>query len=264
MSQRLAGKAAAKATASANSRLPQNSRLPRPTVSWPGALAFSGWLPTVLGFVAWLPVVRISGGVPERDTQRLPTSLPWRSPRAWFISVFFGSQSLLYLSVLTWLPPLYVDRGLRPDSAGLLLLVLNLAQIPASIGSPALADRTEDRWPWLAVTTSLATGGFAGISVFPLLAPWVWVLLLGIGLGGLFALSLTLPADNAPDADEAGRLAATTLHRVHFVFSGTICGRRAAPGDGKLRGLVRRASRAQLRAAPCLDRAPAAGLLLVG
>jgi CP family cyanate transporter-like MFS transporter len=68
------------------------------------------------------------------------------------------------------------------------------------------------------VTTSLATGGFAAISVFPLLAPWVWVLLLGIGLGGLFALSLTLPADNAPDADEAGRLAATTF-RIGYILS---------------------------------------------
>ena len=58
------------------------------------------------------------------------------------------------------------------------------------------------------MTTLLATGEFAAISVFALLAPWVWVLLLGIGLGGLFALSLTLPADNVPDADEAGRRAA--------------------------------------------------------
>ncbi len=104
-------------------------------------------LPTVLGFVASLPVMRISGGVPERDAQRLPTSLPWRSPRAWFISVFFDSQSLLYLSVLTWLPPLYVDRGLSPDSAGLLLSVLNLAQFPALIGIPALAEPRKTAGP---------------------------------------------------------------------------------------------------------------------
>jgi MFS transporter, CP family, cyanate transporter len=131
---------------------------------------------------------------------------------AWFISVFFGSQSPLYLFLLTSLPPLYVDRGLSPDSAGLLLSVLNLVQIPASIGIPALADRTHGRPLAVAGGDHLARHRrVPAISVFPLLAPWVWVLLLGIGLGGLFALSLTLPADNAPDADEAGRLAATTF-----------------------------------------------------
>jgi CP family cyanate transporter-like MFS transporter len=42
-------------------------------------------------------------------------------------------------------------------------------------------------------------------------APWAWVVVLGLGVGGLFPLALTLPLDYSADADEAGRLTAMTF-----------------------------------------------------
>jgi CP family cyanate transporter-like MFS transporter len=38
-----------------------------------------------------------------------------------------------------------------------------------------------------------------------------WVVVLGLGIGGLFPLALTLPLDYSADADEAGRLTAMTF-----------------------------------------------------
>jgi CP family cyanate transporter-like MFS transporter len=42
-------------------------------------------------------------------------------------------------------------------------------------------------------------------------ARWTWVIVLGLGIGGLFPLALTLPLDYSADADEAGRLTAMTF-----------------------------------------------------
>jgi MFS transporter, CP family, cyanate transporter len=151
----------------------------------------------------------------QSDTAAGPdVSLPWRSRRAWLVSLFFGSQSCIYYSSLTWLAPLYSSRGLGEGQAATLFTVFMLAGIPASLFIPALADRWEDRRPWLALAVTFNILGLGGVGLAPLVtpwAPWVWVIMLGIGTGGLFPLALTLPVDNSADEEEAGRLTAMTF-----------------------------------------------------
>jgi CP family cyanate transporter-like MFS transporter len=181
---------------------------------WPGALA-SWSLLAVLAAVFWLPFASGTRGMQQADTGAgESTSLPWRSGRAWLVSLFFGSQSCIYYSSLTWLAPIYVDRGLDGGQAATLLTVFALVGIPASLLFPALADRSGDRRPWLALTVAFDILGLAGVWLMPLAtpwAPWAWAVALGIGTGGLFPLALTLPVDNSADAEEAGRLIAMTF-----------------------------------------------------
>lgn len=181
---------------------------------WPGALA-SWSLLAVLAAAFWLPFASGTRAMQQADTGAgMSTSLPWRSGRAWLVSLFFGSQSCIYYSSLTWLAPIYVDRGLDGGQAATLLTVFALVGIPASLLFPALADRSGDRRPWLALTVAFDILGLAGVGLIPLATPWVpwaWAVALGIGTGGLFPLALTLPVDNSADAEEAGRLIAMTF-----------------------------------------------------
>jgi MFS transporter, CP family, cyanate transporter len=181
---------------------------------WPGALA--SW--SLLALVAaafWLPFAFRHSTTQQSETAAgALTSLPWRSRRAWLVSLFFGSQSCIYYSSLTWLAPLYSSQGLSEGQAATLFAVFMIAGIPASLLIPALADRWEDRRPWLALTIAFDILGLAGVALIPLAtlwAPWVWVVALGIGAGGLFPLALTLPIDNSADEEEAGRLTAMTF-----------------------------------------------------
>jgi CP family cyanate transporter-like MFS transporter len=181
---------------------------------WPGALAFWALL-AVPAAAFWLPLAW--GGRPTSrsdDTAGASVSLPWRSGRAWLVSLFFGSSSCIYYSSLTWLTPLYVNGGLDEGRAATLLTVFALVGMPASFLIPALADRSEDRRPWLALTIFFNILGLVGVGLIPLVttwAPWAWAVALGIGTGGLFPLTLTLPIDNSADAEEAGRLTAMTF-----------------------------------------------------
>jgi len=128
--------------------------------------------------------------------------------------LFFGSQSCIYYSSLTWLSPLYSSQGLGERQAAMLFTVFMLVGIPASLLIPALADRWEDRRPWLALTIAFDIVGLAGVALIPLAtpwAPWVWAVALGIGVGGLFPLALTLPVDNSADEEKAGQLTAMTF-----------------------------------------------------
>jgi CP family cyanate transporter-like MFS transporter len=126
----------------------------------------------------------------------------------------------LFFSSLTWIAPLYVDQGLGEGRAGLLLAVFALVRVPSAFVFPALADRSGDRRPWLALTLILATFGFCAMGIVPLATPWAplaWVVVLGLGVGGLFPLALTLPLDYSADADEAGRLTAMTFFVGYIV-----------------------------------------------
>jgi CP family cyanate transporter-like MFS transporter len=201
---------------------------------WPGALA-SWSLLAVMAAAFWLPFASGSRAIQQPDAAGAVTSLPWRSGRAWLVSVFFGSQSCIYYSSLMWLAPLYSNSGLDEGQAATLLTVFALMGMPASLLIPALADRWEDRRPWLVLTLVFNIIGLAGSGLIPLAtpwAPWVWAVALGIGAGGLFPLALTLPVDNSASAEEASQLTAMTF------FVGYMLSALGPPAAGGLRDLT--------------------------
>jgi CP family cyanate transporter-like MFS transporter len=167
---------------------------------WPGALA--AWsLLAVVAAIFWSPLASRARSSPRPRGEHEQARLPWRSGRAWSVALFFGAESCLFFSSLTWIAPLYVDQGLDEGCAGLLLAVFALVRVPSAFVFPALADLSGDRRPWLALTLILITFGFCAAGLVPLAtpwAPWAWVVVLGLGIGGLFSLVLTLPLDYPP------------------------------------------------------------------
>jgi MFS transporter, CP family, cyanate transporter len=95
--------------------------------------------------------------------------------------------------------------------SGFLLTLFTVVQILGAFALPALADRSRDRRPALALALVTTGVGLAAIVLFPLASPWTFTTLLGFGIGGLFPLALTLPLDYSPDPDAASRLTAMTL-----------------------------------------------------
>lgn len=103
---------------------------------------------------------------------------------------------------MTWLAPYYEARGWTAHDAGLLLAGWSVAQIPAALLVPVLAERRRDGRGWTAVTLACGLAGTLGVLVapeLPVLGPWPWVLLLGVGAAG-FALGLAMIAWRSPGA----------------------------------------------------------------
>jgi CP family cyanate transporter-like MFS transporter len=137
--------------------------------------------------------------------------LPWGSVVAWRVTLYMGFQSLLYYAALTWLPSLYVAAGWSAGRAGLLLGLFSFTQIFSALAVPALADRTGDHRPWLALSVGTTTVMLAVVGLVPAAAPWLWVAVLGLGVGGMFALALTLLVKLAPTAAAAASLSGMAL-----------------------------------------------------
>lgn len=173
-------------------------------VAVPLAVALGGWsfslavwaVPAVLAVALWTPIAR-----------RVPTgaagtaALPWRDPFARLTACYQAGTSVMFYGWLTWLSPYYEGRGWSPASAGLLLAVWSVTQIPAALLVPAMAERRR-RWRfWSALTLGCGLAGTLGAMLLPEPpgGPWVWAVLLGIGVGAGFPLGLTVIAWRTPD-----------------------------------------------------------------
>lgn len=172
---------------------------------WRLGLAF--WaLPAVLAmlFWMWLPNHR-------EAPQTADGGMPWGQPRAWLVSAYFALQAGLFYATATWIVARYQEAGLDLLYSNSLFSLSMLVGIPASFGLPWLAQRLGNRYGLLigcGVATSVA---LAMVTFAPTWIPEVAVTLLGIGLGGSFALALMLPLYEADSPLAVSRWTAMML-----------------------------------------------------
>ncbi len=177
--------------------------------SW--SLSIGAWgLPAVAAVVVcWLAAHRAAARRRAADTapeERLP--LPWRHPTGWLVAVYMSLQSWQFYSQLAWVAPFYESRGWTPTRAGLLLAVFSAAQVLSGVLGPVLAHRLPDRRPVLLASVGSVTVGVLGVLLAPEAASWLWVALLGMGLGSGFAMGLVLFADYSRSPAGSARLSA--------------------------------------------------------
>ena len=165
-------------------------------------------LVSVVSIVAWIVLV----GVGRRDVRSgvVARRLPWRDPTAWMLVIVFGLQSVLFYGVVAWLPNAFVERGWDEASAGLLIGVFNGVGLITTIGLPLVADRLGTRRSQLVVSSAIAVVALVAIIGAPDLA-FLWVSILGLALGAVFPLVLTLPLDVTDDPARVGSVAAMML-----------------------------------------------------
>ncbi|MHB8587459.1 MAG: MFS transporter [Candidatus Dormibacteraceae bacterium] len=168
------------------------------------ALALAIWaVPAAIAFALWLPQLR----QPRPGDRAAGSDIGLlKDLQAWQITLFFGLQSALFYTLLSWLPTIYRDLGTNPAAAGGVLAVMSTVGIAGNFAAPLLANRFGR--PRLAVMCAggLTMLGLIGVLVAPSQLALVWATLLGIGTGGTFSLTLLLIASRARDAATAARL----------------------------------------------------------
>ena len=128
--------------------------------------------------------------------------------RAWLLAIFFGLGTASYTCVLAWLAPYYVEQGWSEQSAGLLLGFLTAMEVVSGLITPAIANRRQDKRAVVAVLLVLIIAGFCGLILSAQHLTLLWPCLLGLGIGGLFPMSLILSLDHLDNPRRAGGLTA--------------------------------------------------------
>lgn len=177
---------------------------------WPAALA--AWaLPALLALLLWRLAARArtATGTPADAvaTAAAPRAFR-RNRRAWALLVFFGIGTGAYTLVLAWLPPFYTGLGWSPAAAGFLLGGLTLAEVAAGLAVSAWIGRFPDRRGPLVAVLLLLIAGLLCLITAPAALALPACLLLGVGIGALFPLSLIVALDHIDDPAQAGLLVA--------------------------------------------------------
>ena len=174
------------------------------SIGWSWALA-SWTLPALLATALWQRAAPKQAMAASADVPQLNV---WRSPRAWLLMSFFGVGTAGYTLVLAWLPPYYTGLGWSAQSSGLLLAALTLCEVFAGLLVSSLLPRYPDRRVLLAVVLVALLVGLLGLIFTPLQLVVPICILLGIGIGALFPLSLVVAQDHLDDPRQTGDLLA--------------------------------------------------------
>lgn len=186
------------------------------TGSWRIGLAVWAVL-ALLALVFWyaqrssLPPLSASANTPDESF--------FGNRRAWLLAIFFGLGTASYTCVLAWLAPYYVELGWSEQNAGLLLGFLTTMEVISGLVTPAIANRRQDKRIVVAVLLVLIIGGFCGLILSPQHFTLLWPCLLGLGIGGLFPMSLILSLDHLDNPRRAGGLTAF-VQGIGYVIAG--------------------------------------------
>lgn len=124
------------------------------------------------------------------------------------LSVQFGMLSLVFYSLLAWLPLILLGAGAIKPHAGLLVTLFALFQIPGGTVVQLLLKHRPSRRGWLTVASMMQAAGL--LLLFFSAYLWLAVFICGLGAGMLFALLNLLPVEMTSSSEEAASWAAMT------------------------------------------------------
>lgn len=156
--------------------------------SWKGLILLLTLL-CLATFLVWLPNHRYNHRLAPQTKQKSQIKV-MRNKQVWAIIIFSGFQSLIFYTVMTWLPTMSIHAGLSSHEAGWLTSILSLISIPFSMTIPSLTTSLSTRNRQLMLTL-VSLAGVVGISMlfFPINNFIYWLaihLLIGTATSALF------------------------------------------------------------------------------
>lgn len=172
----------------------------------------------VIALMVWSSRKPINGPLNQASGKSV-TDHHFSNPRSWLLAIFFGIGTASYTCVLAWLAPYYVEKGLGEQDAGLILGLLTAMEVISGLVTPMIANRSRDRRKILIGLLLFIIAGFVGLALKPGTIGLLWPCLLGLGIGGLFPMSLIVAMDHIDNPTRAGGLAAF-VQGVGYLIAG--------------------------------------------
>ncbi|MFB9860445.1 CynX/NimT family MFS transporter [Salinicoccus siamensis] len=174
------------------------------SLGWQGALAL--WIIlAATSLLIWLPQLKESGGRQAAVKKEKGDSL-LRSPLAWKITVFMGGQSLIFYTLITWMPDILQQNGYDSNTAGWMVFLMQFAIIPVTFIVPVVAEKMKNQVMLSFMTGALFIIGLAGLLQGGALLVPLWAILIGIAAGSAFSLSMMFFTLRTKDGKEAAAL----------------------------------------------------------
>ena len=184
--------------------------------SWKYALAIWANLAFLVLVIWWWTQRGHADNTPM--TNRSSYRYIMRNKMAWWLVVYFGFQSTNFHSLAGWLPTILRDAGIAPTTAGAMVSLMILTGVPAGLIVPPIAAKLNSQRILVTAIVAVSLIGLVGVWKAPTLAPWVWVVCLGLGVGSSFPLALTMVITKS-DSTSAARDLSSFMQSWGYVIS---------------------------------------------
>ena len=175
-------------------------------LGWKHTLAVWFFLTLITIFI-WLPQTKETVKNSSNSGNKNQGSSIWKSPLAWWVTLFMGIQSLLFYSLVAWLPTIVMSKGLSESFAGNMALLFQLMAIPATLIIPTLCDKLKNQRVLVYVVCAIyAAGMVLFLTGQSSLIMTVAVVLMSIGMGGSISLSIAFISLRSPNSQRAAQL----------------------------------------------------------
>lgn len=150
----------------------------------------------VIAIILWLPKAR-KGTELEKATatqyraKKTKKVSIVKSKLAWMVALTMGFQSMIFYTVVAWVPSILVDRGLDPSTAGYLLMLNQFSQVPMTFTFPIIASKLKDQRILIVIITILFLLGFSLFFTQSLVLLVVGIIIAGLAMGACFSLCMT-------------------------------------------------------------------------
>src|SRR5690625_49456 len=164
-------------------------------LGWKGSIGV--WIIlAIIGVIIWAPQLqstrrkrKISVEKKMAKPKQVKVNL-LKSRLAWAVTIYMGLQSLMYYCLTAWLPKVAQDWGMTIEASGWVLAYVQFAQLPTTFVGSVVAARMRDQRMLSALTGILFILGITGILIFKTKYILLWCILLGVGSGLAFSLSM--------------------------------------------------------------------------
>jgi CP family cyanate transporter-like MFS transporter len=140
----------------------------------------------LLALIAWIP--QLKPVLTLRSAVLVPGKNVWKSTLAWQVTGFMGAQSVMYFTMITWLPDLLIARGMTAVNAGMALFYMQLISLIGTFFAPNLLLRLKQQ---SGVILTVGIGYLFGYGALFIHQEWVtFTALTVIGIGSGASLSI--------------------------------------------------------------------------
>lgn len=188
-------------------------------VGWRSTLLIWGLI-TVAAILFWLPQLKRADKRNIAAVSSKKGSQIWRSGLAWNITLFMGMQSLIFYTLITWLPEILRTNGFSSTAAGWLLFLLQFALIPITFIVPLVAEKLESQSTLAAVTSIMFLIGIASLLFGNQLLTFISVILIGVAGGSAFSLSMMFFSLRTSSGQQAAQISGMA-QSIGYLFAAT-------------------------------------------
>lgn len=177
-------------------------------LGWKNTLAI--WaIVAVVAIIFWLPHLK---GRRRYQNQKTPTgvNIPiYKYATSWWITLFMGTQSLIFYSVIAWFPSILIEKGFDIHFASNMTLLYQVCSMPVALLAPMLIARVRNKHKHILTSFLCLMYALAfGILLFcnSLFAMVVVTLFLAFPMGGMFGIALLFVSTKASIPQKVARL----------------------------------------------------------